>query len=237
MVLQKKDIQQLGEKLNYSFKNLDLLEEALRHASYVNELNSNLRDNERLEFLGDAVLDLAVSHCLMRIFNDEKEGVLSKYRAMVVDEKALYQVALKLELGDYILLGRGEEMTGGRGKPSILANTMEAILGALYLDAGFSKTQEVIHELFTPLINNIDIKSDHDDYKSLLQEYTQELHQVRPVYQILDEKGPAHDKTFSVAIHLNGEIIAEGEGKSKKEAEQKAAREAFYCLQKDQKES
>jgi len=169
MVLQKKDIQQLGEKLNYSFKNLDLLEEALRHASYVNELNSNLRDNERLEFLGDSVLDLAVSHCLMKIFNDEKEGVLSKYRAMVVDEKALYQVALKLELGDYILLGRGEEMTGGRGKPSILANTMEAILGALYLDAGFSKTKEIVHELFTPLINNISIKSGNNDYKSLLQ--------------------------------------------------------------------
>ena len=236
MVLQKKDIQQLGEKLNYSFTNLDLLEEALRHASYVNELNSNLRDNERLEFLGDAVLDLAVSHCLMRIFNDEKEGVLSKYRAMVVDEKALYQVALKLELGDYILLGRGEEMTGGRGKPSILANTMEAILGALYLDAGFSKTKEIVHELFTPLINNISIKSGNNDYKSLLQEYTQELHRILPVYQILDEKGPAHDKTFSVAIHLNGKIIAEGEGKSKKEAEQKAAREAFYCLQEDQKE-
>lgn len=221
----------LFDKLGYTFQQIALLEEAFRHSSYVNELGTpGLNDNERLEFLGDAVLDLAVSHILMDHFETAKEGDLSKFRAAVVNEKGLVYIANELDLGSYILLGKGEESTHGREKPSILANTMEALLGALYLDAGFEKTKRVIHYLFSPLIDQIDLGNINDDYKSLLQEFTQNVYKCRPEYRHVHESGPAHDKTFKVAIKINGDIIAEGEGKSKKEAEQHAAREAFDCL-------
>lgn len=231
-----KDIHELSKRLGYTMKQPDLLEEALRHSSYVNELEDlNLRDNERLEFLGDAVLDLAISHILMEFFQDAKEGDLSKYRATVVNEKGLHKVAQELGLGDFLLLGKGEELSHGKEKPSILANTMEALLGALYLDAGFVKTKEIINRLFMPLLGKIDPAQVVDDAKSLLQEYTQETYKTRPDYLLLKESGPPHNKTFKVALRLNGEIIAEGEGKSKKEAEQMAAKEAFVCLTRDQK--
>ncbi|UCF56934.1 MAG: ribonuclease III [Deltaproteobacteria bacterium] len=225
------DLNELSKKLGYTFKQPELLTEAFRHSSYVNELaNSDLRDNERLEFLGDAVLDLAVTHILMELFQDSKEGDLSKYRATVVNETGLCQVARELGLGHYLLLGRGEEITRGREKPSILANTMEALLGALYLDAGFGKTKEIVQRLFVPLLGRIDSRRVSNDFKSQLQEYTQEAYKIRPEYVLVEESGPAHDKTFRVALRLNGKIMAEGVGKSKKEAEQKAAKEAFTCL-------
>ena len=225
------DLNELSKKLGYTFRQPELLTEAFRHPSYINELgNSDLRDNERLEFLGDAVLDLAISHILMELFQGSKEGDLSKYRATVVNEKGLCRVAQELGLGDYLRLGRGEEVTGGRAKPSILANSMEALLGALYLDAGFNKTKEIIQRLFLPLVGRIDSGGVPNDYKSQLQEYTQEAHKTRPEYVLMEESGPAHDRTFKVALHLNGEMVAKGEGKSKKEAEQKAAKEAFTCL-------
>ncbi len=137
-------------------------------------------------------------------------------------------------MGDYLHLGKGEEVTQGREKPSILANTLEALIGALYLDAGFSETREIIHRLFVPLLGKIDSGQMINDFKSRLQEYTQEVYKVLPQYLLLEERGPAHDKTFRVALRLNGEIMAEGEGRSKKEAEQQAAREAFFCLKKDE---
>jgi len=226
-----KDIHEFSKILGYTFEQPDLLAETFRHASYVNErLNSNLRDNERLEFLGDAVLDLAISHILMELFHDAKEGDLSKQRASVVDERGLCHVAKELGLGDYLLLGRGEELSHGREKSSILANTMEALIGAIYLDAGFTKTKEIIHRLFLPLLGKTDPGEELNDFKSLLQEYTQERHKTRPEYILADESGPAHDKTFRVALCLNKKIITEGVGKSKKEAEQRAAKEAFFCL-------
>jgi len=226
-----RDIDELDQKLAYTFKQPDLLAEAFRHSSYTNERgDGDLRNNERLEFLGDAVLDLAISHILMELFPDAKEGDLSKYRAAVVSEKGLYHVARSLRLGDYLLLGKGEEVTRGRDKPSILANTLEALIGALYLDGGFPETKRVIYRLFLPLLRNMGSKISADDFKSLLQEYTQEIHKTRPEYLPLEESGPAHDKTFRVALQLDGKVIAEGEGKSKKEAEQKAAEEAFHCL-------
>ena len=226
-----KDIHEFSKILGYTFKQPYLLAEAFRHASYVNErVNSNLRDNERLEFLGDAVLDLAVSDILMELFHDAKEGDLSKQRASVVDERGLCHVARELGLGDYLLLGKGEELSLGREKSSILANTMEALIGALYLDAGFTKTKEIIHRLFLPLLGKADPGEELNDFKSLLQEYTQERYKTRPEYLLADDSGPAHDKTFRVALCLNKKIIAEGVGKSKKEAEQGAAKEAFFCL-------
>jgi ribonuclease-3 len=226
-----RDLRELSKKLQYTFKLPELLEEAFRHSSYTNEIgNSDLRDNERLEFLGDAVLDLAISHILMERFPDAREGDLSKFRASVVSEKGLCYVARNLGLGGFLLLGKGEEMTRGREKPSILANTTESLIGALYLDAGFAETKHLIHRLFLPLLGDIDSKNSAGDFKSLLQEYTQERYKTRPDYLPVEESGPAHDRTFRVALRLEGEIVAEGEGKSKKEAEQKAAREAFLCL-------
>ena len=236
-VSESEDIDLLIEKLGYQFNRPELLEEALRHSSYVNELgDSDLDDNERMEFLGDAVLDLAISHILMELFEDAKEGDLSKFRATVVNEKGLCQVAKDLELGEYVLLGRGEELTKGREKPSILANCMEALLGALYLDADFIKTKEIIHRLFMPLLKQIDSKNMADDFKSMLQEYTQEIYKTRPDYLLVEESGPAHNKKFRMALSLDGKIIAEGEGKSKKEAEQKAAKEAYFCLTGDRRD-
>jgi ribonuclease III len=227
----KNDLEDLSKRLGYTFKQPELLTEAFRHSSYVNELSdSELRDNERLEFLGDAVLDLAISDILMELFHDSKEGDLSKYRATVVNEAGLCQVAQELELGEYLMLGRGEEMSRGREKPSILANTMEALLGALYLDVGFDKTKEIVHELFSPLLARIDTGRVPNDYKSQLQEYTQGVYKTRPEYVLLEESGPAHDKTFRVALRLDGKVVAEAKGKSKKEAEQKAAKEALPCL-------
>lgn len=224
-------VDEVIRKLDYAFKCPDLLAEAFRHSSYVNELgDASVRDNERLEFLGDAVLDLAVSHILMEIFQDSKEGDLSKFRASVVNERGLSQVAKELGLGKFLLLGKGEELSGGREKPSILANTVEALLGALYLDAGFTKTKEIIHKLFSPYIDQLDSGGGMDDYKSLLQEFTQETFKSRPEYVLVDESGPAHEKIFRVAVHVDGDVVAEGLGRSKKEAEQKAAKEAFSCL-------
>ena len=229
------DLEGLSHRLGYAFKRPDLLGEAIRHSSYVNELGaSGLADNERLEFLGDAVLDLAISHILMELLAEAKEGDLSKLRASVVNEKSLSQVAMDLGLGDYLLLGRGEEITGGREKPSILANSLEALLGAIYLDAGFTETKEIIHRLFIPFLGKTDAGDLMEDFKSLLQEFTQMTFKTRPEYILADESGPPHEKVFKVALHLNGEVIGKGEGKSKKEAEQRAAKEALFCLKRDQ---
>jgi ribonuclease-3 len=219
-----RDIQDLYERLGYIFKDPELLAWAFRHSSYVNERKeAGLNDNERLEFLGDAVLSLAISHILMDNYKGAKEGDLSKYRAIVVNERGLCQIAMELGLGDYLLLGKGEELTDGRKKPSILADTVESLLGALYLDAGFQRTKDIISRLFLPLINGIESGNMNYDYKSIAQEYTQETYRTLPEYVLMEENGLAHDKTFRVAFILNGKTIAEGIGKSKKEAEQRAA--------------
>ena len=229
-----RDLKGFSERLGYVFKDKALLQEAFRHASSVNELaDPLLRDNERLEFLGDAVLDLAISHILMELFGNAREGDLSKYRASVVNEKGLRMVALELGLGDYIHLGKGEELSGGRKKPSILANTLEALLGAIYVDGGFEKVKQIIHRFFIPLLGKVDSDDVVEDFKSLLQEHTQDVYKTRPEYVLIKESGPAHDKTFRIALRLHGKVMAEGEGRSKKEAEQRAARETFYCLTRE----
>ena len=225
------DMTELSERLEYQFNNPEWLAQAFRHASYVNEVGDcDLKDNETLEFLGDAVLDLAIGHILMELFKSANEGELSKCRASVVSERGLFDVARELRLGDYLLLGRGEELSGGREKPSILANTLEALVGAIYLDGGFPRTREIIHKLFISTIERMEIETLRSDYKSLLQEYTQQRFKSRPDYLLLGETGPAHERTFRIAIYLNGELKAEGEGRSKKEAEQEAAKEALGWL-------
>ena len=234
LMSEKAILEEMRDKLGYGFRKPELLMQAFRHASYVNEQgDSNLEDNERLEFLGDAVLDLVISHLLMEFFKDAEEGILSKYRAMVVDKAGLYEMALKLNLGNYLLLGRGEEQSHGREKPSILANTMEALIGALYLDSGFDNTMEIVGKLFLSLLDKIATKETVYDFKSSLQEYTQQTYKALPEYRLVEDFGPSHDKTFKVVLVLSGVILAEGIGKSKKEAEQNAAKEAFFCLKED----
>jgi ribonuclease III len=232
MTLEKnQDMTELSERLEYQFNNPELLAQAFRHASYVNEVGDcDLKDNETLEFLGDAVLDLAIGHILMELFKSANEGELSKCRASVVSERGLFDLSRELRLGDYLLLGRGEELSGGREKPSILANTLEALVGAIYLDGGFLRTREIIHKLFISTIERMEIETLRSDYKSLLQEFTQQKFKSRPDYLLLSETGPAHERTFRIAIYLNGELKAEGEGRSKKEAEQEAAKEALGWL-------
>ncbi len=219
------------EGLRYGFRSRLLLEEAFRHSSYVNEIGDpRLRDNERLEFLGDAVLDLSISHLLMERFEEAREGELSKLRAMVVNERSLCRIAETLNLGACLLLGRGEERSRGRHKPSILANAVEALIGALYLDAGFARTDGIVRRLFGPLIDEMGEEIPVRDYKSLLQEYTQRRLKTLPEYVLLSESGPPHERVFRIALRLEGRVVAESTGKSKKTAEQRVAREAYRCL-------
>lgn len=224
----------LYEVLGYTFRDPALVLQAFRHSSYVNEhVGVGLEDNERLEFLGDAVLDLAVSHLLMEKNQEANEGELSRFRSMVVDEAGLHDVATRLELGRYLLLGKGEDQSLGRQKPSILADVTEALIGAIYLDGGFDVTKKVIKKLFSPLLKKLETDDLVQDFKSLLQEFTQQAFKSLPKYRLTEETGPAHDKVFCIALAVNGIVLAEGEGKSKKEAEQCAAKEAFFRLKED----
>ncbi len=220
--------------LGYTFRNKALVVQAFRHSSYVNEqVEADLEDNERLEFLGDAVLDLAVSHLLMERNRQASEGALSRFRSMVVDETGLNNVATRLNLGSYLLLGKGEDQSLGREKPSILADVTEALIGAIYLDGGFDLAKEVIENLFAPLLEKLGTDDLVQDYKSLLQEFTQQAFKSLPKYRLMEETGPAHDKVFRIALAVNGIVLAEGEGKSKKEAEQHAAKEAYLRLKEE----
>ncbi|MEA3357993.1 MAG: ribonuclease III [Thermodesulfobacteriota bacterium] len=223
----------LSNIFEYSFKNEELLYQALRHPSYVYEKGEIwLSDNQRLEFLGDAVISLAVSHLLMEAFPEINEGNLSKYRASLVNENGLHNIACRIKLGDYLFLGKGEEQTNGRKKPSILADAFEALMGALYLDGGFTNSLRVTSKLFGDLINNIIPGKSTNDFKTELQEYSQETFQSVPEYRMEKETGPDHNKTFYAAVYLRGNIVGKGKGKSKKEAEQKAAKDALTCLRK-----
>lgn len=229
---------ELQDRLGYRFRDTALLQQAFQHASYVNEnVDDKLEDNERLEFLGDAVLDLAISHLLMDRFPDADEGALSRFRSVLVDEQGLCIVASHLNLGDYVLLGKGEKQSKGRKKPSILANTVEALLGAMYLDGGYDAAFQVVRDVFSIPLERIDTPEMVHDFKSRLQEFTQKMNRMMPRYRLVDEKGPPHERRFVVEIAYNGRILARGEGRSKKEAEQRAAREALLCLEVDQRHS
>lgn len=228
---------ELEKKLDYIFMNRSLIEEACRHSSYVNELSAptydDVRDNERLEFLGDAVLSLCVGHLLMRHYPAMSEGNLSRMRAYLVNENQLAEIAKKLNLGEFLLLGKGEIQTQGREKKSILADAFEALLAAVYLDGGFEAAFRFVEKRFAKLIATVEAPKETYDYKSKLQERVQLHHKSPPTYEVIDETGPDHDKTFTVRIHLHGacqHFEAVGVGKSKKSAEQDAARLALETL-------
>ena len=213
--------------LCYQFKDLELLNKALTHKSYSNEIPLSLKNNERLEFLGDSVLDLIVADYMFLTYQGLPEGSLSKIRAAVVNEKSLAGLAKKLQLGSYILLGKGESFSGGGQKASILANAYEALVGALFCDSDFRTTADV----FLPqLIENIDEyrgACTTTDFKSDLQEYTQNRFSCVPLYEVVGEIGPGHNKRFDVKVKIRSQVRGSGKGRSKKEAEQNAAKEAL----------
>ncbi len=225
------DLSKLQNQIGYQFENMELLAESLRHRSYVNELSEkNIKDNETLEFLGDAVLNLVVGHLLMNQYPLIKEGDLSRMRAALVNELELSNIARRIHLGQYLQLGKGEIATDGWAKNSILADAFEAVLAAIYLDGGFHKAFDVIAAHFSSHIESMSTQDAHLDFKSRLQEITQSRHRVTPQYRIIQEVGPDHDKTFQVQLSV-GPHTAEGVGKSKKAAEQDAAKNALAALE------
>jgi ribonuclease-3 len=223
--------------IGYTFSNKDLLIEALTHRSFAYESGETGRfrkDNERLEFLGDAVLELAISHFLWERYPHYSEGELSRLRSAIVREEELARLAERLHLGDYLMLGKGEEQTGGRRKPSILSGAVEAVLGAIYLDGGLDKVMRFVEVHFLPFLEAISDKdplSELDrDYKTKLQEWMQGAFKQTPVYRLDREEGPDHAKTFYVSVLMGEKVLARGKGRSKKEAQQKAAQVAYMKL-------
>ncbi len=220
----------LEKSISYQFKNPDLLGEALRHSSFVNEqVGIGLRDNERFEFLGDAVLNLVIGNLLMEKYPDLHEGDLSRMRANLVNEPTLAAIARIVELGKFIQFGRGEIHTHGQDKNSILADAFEALIAAIYLDGGFDAAFSFIEVRFKARLSSIIQPSSNHDYKSRLQELAQLTCKVTPQYKIIKESGPDHDKVFNARLAVQ-ELVVEGRGKNKKSAEQDAARQALEIL-------
>lgn len=219
----------LEKNMGYIFKNLDLLKTSLTHSSYANEVKKGTQNNERLEFLGDAVLSIIVSEYLFKNFSHLPEGELTKLRASLVCEKNLAEYSRKLNVGQFLLLGKGEEMNGGRERSSILADAFEAILAALYLDSDMSTATEYVLKFVKNQLENTK-EINFKDYKTILQEIIQQNREEKIQYVLKDEYGPDHDKHFVSEVHLNSNVIGKGEGKSKKEAEQQAAKEALELM-------
>ena len=224
----KKDFPQFEKKIGIEFNNKDLLREAFTHRSFLNESRERgLTHNERLEFLGDAVLELAVTDFLYKKYPQETEGNLTAYRAGLVNANALSFVATQMGMGDYILLSRGEAKDMGKARQFILANAIEALIGAIYLDQGYEVTEKFISEHVYPMTDEIVEKKLWQDAKSFFQERAQEVTGVTPTYRVVAESGPDHNKEFRVGVYLGESLVAEGSGKSKQEAEQDAAREGL----------
>jgi ribonuclease-3 len=222
---------ELEQRLGYQFADRQLLVTALTHRSFANENpDSGQTDNEKLEFLGDAVLDLAIGHMLMDKYPEAREGELSVTRAQVVSEAGLAEVAADLELGRWLFLGRGEERTGGRFKSSLLADAVEAVVAAVYLDRGFARAWELVDLLFRKRLDAVELTG-YYDHKTRLQERAQALIKETPVYKVVGERGPDHAKVFEVAVYLRGREWARAEAGSKKRAEQLAAASAAFLIE------
>lgn len=221
----------LERALGYKFNDPSFLECALTHRSFANE-NPDLlvQDNERLEFLGDAVLTLCITDMLMKKFPECTEGDLSKIRSSIVNERPLAGIARELRIGDYLLLGKGEDISGGRSKSSLLANALEAIIAAVYCDTGFAGAFDFIGKRFHPLLETGVADVLYRDYKTSLQETTQNRFRVIPRYSVIREYGPDHDKVFQVRVSIGDVVSTAGLGRNKKEAEQRAARKALEAI-------
>ncbi len=220
----------LQNKIGYNFKNTELLTEALTHSSYANEHKAqHVKYNERLEFLGDAVLSIVVSDYIFKNCPELPEGELTKLRASLVCEKSLFDFAKKINLGKYLILSRGERNNGGAERPSILSDAFEALIAAIYIDGGMSAASKHILNFIVPAIKSAK-KKRINDYKTTLQEIIQKNPGEQLEYVLVDESGPDHNKHFVVEVHLNSNVIGKGGGRSKKEAEQQAAREALELM-------
>lgn len=221
-------LSKLQERVNFTWRNPELLRQALIHSSYTYEnKGKETRDNERLEFLGDAVLEVIISDYYYQLFPHNSEGELTKMRALTVCEPSLAIVARRLGLGSFLLLGRGEDRSGGRERPSILADAFEALLGSIYIDAGLEEARRVALQELADIINDIKTGQMTRDYKTDLQEKLQRKAADPIVYKIIDETGPDHDKIFTAAVEYRGKRMGWGSGKSKKDAEQQAAKMAL----------
>ena len=218
----------LQARIGYRFRNAGLLKEALTHSSYANEVQTHRPpDYERLEFLGDAVLEMATSACLYELLPDMREGELTKKRASLVCEEALFHRAAEIGLKECILLGKGEEKSGGRARPSLIADVTEALIGAIYVDGGMDEAVSFIRRFILQHVTSVPSSA---DYKSALQEYVQGRQAGTLRYVSLDETGPEHAKTFTTAVYLDERMLGEGRGKSKKAAQQQAAQAALQLL-------
>ncbi len=236
----QQELERLCERLGYKFNDLSLLDLALSHSSWSNEQalpHPFLACNERLEFLGDAVLELVISHYLYTNFPDAPEGELSRIRSNLVNAHSLSQCAGYLQLGSYLLLGRGEELQDGRGKVSILADALEALMAAIFLDGGMEAATKVINRLFARKVESSPQHVGHKDHKSILQERVQAIMPSHPQYKLLSSSGPDHHKIFQVAVMLQGKTLATGIGHSKKQAEQDAAHQALGAFDTTHHES
>ena len=221
----------LEKSLGYQFHNPALLEEALRHSSYANEhRGDNVFSNERLEFLGDSVLGFVTAEYLFAKHPTAPEGELTRIRALLVCEDSLHEVAQRLKLGEYLTLGHGEESCGGRTRPSILADATEAVFAAVYLDGGIRAASELIHRVLLDKEREETAEAKRRDYKTKLQELVQRTPNQVLTYRLIGEQGPDHDKVFSFAVLLNDTVVGTGEGRSKKEAEQMAAKDALESM-------
>jgi ribonuclease-3 len=218
-----KDLSKFEESLGYSFKKISRLKEALTHKSYAHEKQGNLPFNERMEFLGDAVLELIISEYIYSLYAEYTEADLSKIKAYAVQESTLADNAKSLKIGKHLLLGKGEEITGGRKKPSLLADAFEAILAAIYLDGGYKNAKEFVLRQLAVKIDELAKNNFIFDFKTKLQEVAQAHFGVLPKYTIHSEEGPEHKKTFEVQVFINNELLGSGKGKTKKSAAQKAA--------------
>ena len=223
-----RDLHTLEEKLGYQFRDISLLEGALYHSSYANEhRKQGIESNERLEFLGDAVLGFVSAEHLYAKHPASPEGELTRIRAALVREESLYEVATYLGLGEYLLLGKGEELGGGRTRPSILADATESVFAAVYLDGGIESARDLIHRVLLDKEQEELVEERRRDYKTKLQELAQQKPEQVLAYELAGESGPDHNKVFTMQVKLNGNVIGEGTGRTKKEAEQIAAKAAL----------
>lgn len=225
-------LHRLEKKLSYSFHDIGLLSTSLTHRSYVNEnQQSGVSDNERFEFLGDSILGACVSDLIIKKYSGLPEGDLTKIRSVLVCEESLAEIARHLQMGDCLLMGRGEENAGSRNKDSFLANALEAVVAALYLDSDYNNVKDIIYELFKSLLEKDNLKTDYSDYKTALQELCQKKYKTTPMYMVVDASGPEHAKVFEVRVVIINKLTEYGRGRSKKDAEKQAAQKALDILQ------
>lgn len=228
----RKELQLFEKNAGIRFRRLELLNLAFCHRSYANEITGT-DNNEKLEFLGDSVLGVVVSQYLYEELKDKNEGDLARIKSFVVSEDSLAQISRELKIDNFILIGKGEEYSGGRSKKAILADCLEAIIGAFFLDSGFKSVRLFVLKFLIPQINKVLEDKHNKDYKTLLQEYVQKRYKNYPKYVLTKKTGPDHDRTFWVEVKINGETKGAGSGKNKKEAEQKAASQAYNSLYGD----